>query len=408
MNKLVKCNLVRGLLTKVFENDHTYVACKKGKQHRASCKTKPVSSVNQPLQRLHMDLFRPTFIKILNKKIYCLVVTDDYSRFTWVFFLATKDETSLILLWDEGDQEGFSVPRTPHQNSIAERKNRTLIEAARTMLADLLLSIPFWVEAVNTACYVQNKNTDGDAAFDKKEPKFEGRKPESEVNVSPSSIAQSKKHDEKTKREAKGKSPDNAADSLVLAVGRIFTNTFSASPTHGKSSYVDPLNIAVKLKDITYFDNEDDVGAEADFNNLETTIIVSPNPTIRVHKDHLVTQIIGDLSSATQTRSMTRVAKDQGGLSQIIMMTSIHEKGIDYEEFFAPVARIEAISLFLAYASFMGFMMYQMDVKSAFLYETIKEEVYICQPPGYEDPDHPDKVYKVVKALYRLHQAPRA
>nr|GEY79471.1 putative ribonuclease H-like domain-containing protein [Tanacetum cinerariifolium] len=319
----------------------------------------------------------------------------------------------IVVLWDEGDQEGFNVPRTPHQNGIAERKNRTLIEASKTMLADSLLSIPFWVEAVNTPCYVQNKNTDGDAAFDKKEPKFEGKKPESEVNVSPSSIAQSKKHNEKTKREAKGK----------------------------------------KLKDITYSDDEDDVGAEADFKNLETTITISPNPTIRVHKDHLVTQIIGDLSSATQTKSMTRVAKDQGGLSQIIMMTSIHkvwvlvdlpygkraigtkwvfrnktnekgivvrnkarlvaqrhtqEEGIDYEEFFAPVARIEAIRLFLAYASFMGFMVYQMDVKSAFLYETIKEEVYVCQPPGFEDPDHPDKVYKVVKALYRLHQAPRA
>nr|GEX97067.1 hypothetical protein [Tanacetum cinerariifolium] len=71
-------------------------------------------------------------------------------------------------------------------------------------------------------------------------------------------------------------------------------------------------------------------------------------------------------------------------------------------------ARIEAIRLFLAYASFMGFMVYQMDVKSAFLYGTIKEEVYVCQPLGFEDPDHPDKVYKVVKALYGLHQAPRA
>nr|GFB69095.1 putative ribonuclease H-like domain-containing protein [Tanacetum cinerariifolium] len=84
------------------------------------------------------------------------------------------------------------------------------------------------------------------------------------------------------------------------------------------------------------------------------------------------------------------------------------EEGIDYEEVFAPVARIEAIRLFLAYASFMGFLVYQMDVKSAFLYGTIEEEVYVCQPPGLEDPENPDKVYKVVKALYGLHQAPRA
>nr|GEW95657.1 putative ribonuclease H-like domain-containing protein [Tanacetum cinerariifolium] len=97
INKLVKGNLVRGLPTKVFENDNTYVACKKGKKHKASCKTKPVSSVDQPLFRLYMDLFGPTFVKSLNKKSYCLVITDDYTRFTWVFFLATKDETSPIL-----------------------------------------------------------------------------------------------------------------------------------------------------------------------------------------------------------------------------------------------------------------------------------------------------------------------
>ncbi|GJZ02133.1 hypothetical protein Tco_0844134 [Tanacetum coccineum] len=92
------------------------------------------------------------------------------------------------------------------------------------------------------------------------------------------------------------------------------------------------------------------------------------------------------------------------------MVTQGHtqEEGINYDEVFAPVARIEAIRLFLSYASFMGFMVYQMDVKSVFLYGRIEEEVYVCQPPGFDDPDYPDKVYKVVKALYGLHQAPRA
>ncbi|GJU47024.1 putative ribonuclease H-like domain-containing protein [Tanacetum coccineum] len=84
------------------------------------------------------------------------------------------------------------------------------------------------------------------------------------------------------------------------------------------------------------------------------------------------------------------------------------EEGINYDEVFAPVARIEAIRLFLAFASFMGFPVYQMDVKSAFLYATIVEEVYVHQPPGFVDPAHPNKVYKVIKALYGLHQAPRA
>nr|GEV22393.1 hypothetical protein [Tanacetum cinerariifolium] len=384
----------------------------------------------------------------------------------------------------KGIKTEFSVPRTPQQNGIAERKNRTLIEAARTMLADSLLPIPFWAEAVNTACYVQNRvfmtkpqdktpyellngrtpreeivqqyvlfpiwfssstnpqNTDGYAAFDEKELEFDEKKPESEVNVSPSSSARSKKHDDKTKREAKGKShvesltgyrnlssefedfsdnsinEVNAVDTLVPAVGQLSpnnTNTFSAT----------------ELEDITYSDDEDNVGAEADFNNLETSITVSPIPTTSVYKDHHVTQIIGDLSSTTQTRSMTRVAKDQGGLSQInnddfhtcmfacfllqeepkrvhqaikdlswieamhkeLLQFKMQKKeGIDYKEVFALVARIEAIRLFLAYTYFMGFMVYQMDVKSAFLYGTIKEEVYVCQPLGFEDPDYPDKM----------------
>ncbi|GKA45253.1 putative ribonuclease H-like domain-containing protein [Tanacetum coccineum] len=105
--------------------------------------------------------------------------------------------------------------------------------------------------------------------------------------------------------------------------------------------------------------------------------------------------------------------KDERGIvvrnkARLLAQGYTQEEGIDYDEVFAPVARIEAIGLFLAYASFMRFIVYQMDVKSAFLYGTIEEEVYVCQPPGFEDPHFPDKVYKVEKALYGLHQAPRA
>ncbi|GJY69165.1 putative ribonuclease H-like domain-containing protein [Tanacetum coccineum] len=234
---------------------------------------------------------------------------------------------------------------------------------------------------------------------------------------------------------------------------------------------------------------------EIDLGNLSPSYAVPTTPHTRVHKDHPIDHVIGDVQSSVQTRRMTtsyselgflsaiyegkthqdlhtclfacflsqeepkriskalsdpawveamqeellqfklqnvwvlvdlpkghraigtkwvyRNKKDERGIvirnkARLVAQGHTQEEGIDYDEVFAPVARIEAIRIFLAYASYMGFTVYQMDVKSAFLYGQIEEEVYVCQPPGFEDPDHPDKVYKVVKALYGLHQAPRA
>nr|GEU44961.1 putative ribonuclease H-like domain-containing protein [Tanacetum cinerariifolium] len=475
-------NLVRGLPTKVLENHNTCVACKKGKQHRASCKTKPVSSVNQPLFRLHMDLFGPTFVKSLNKKSYCLVITNDYSRFTWVFFLATKDETSPILknfITSLENQLSLKVKVIKSDNGT-KFKNSDLNQfcTSPTWLFDIdILTRTMNYQPVtagnqsNPNAGFQGKfdaekareeanqqymlflvwstgssnphNKERDVAFDEKE--HDAKKLESAVNLSLSSSALSGEQDDITKKKDKGKSlveyfigngdlnadlEDYSKDSSnnVSAAGPIVptarqnysnsTNPISAagssnsntSLTHGKSSVRDAYQPPDMLEreDIAYFDNEN-VGAEADFNNLKTSIIVSPIPTTRTHKDHPVSQIIGDLSSTTQTRSMTRVIKDQvRNKARLVAQGHTQEEGIDYEEVFALVARIEAIKLFLAYASFMGFMVYQMDAKSTFLYGTIEEEVYVCQSLGFEDPDHPDKVYKVVKALYGLHRAPRA
>ncbi|GJU66304.1 putative ribonuclease H-like domain-containing protein [Tanacetum coccineum] len=604
MNKLVKGNLVRGLPSKLFENDQTCVACQKGKQHRASCKSKTENSISLPLHLLHMDLFGPTFVKSLMKKMYCLVVTDDYSRFTWVFFLATKDETSGILKsfitgienlvdhkvkvirCDNGTEfknremnqfcemkgilRQFSVARTPQQNGVAERRNRTLIEAARTMLADSKLPTTFWAEAVNTACYVQNRvlvvkphnktpyelfygrtptlsfirpfgclvtilNTidhlgkfDGKAnegffvgyslnskafrvfnsrtriveenlhiRFSESTPNVVGSGPDwlfdidaltrtmnyelivadpksSHDDGSKPSSDDEKKVDEDPRKDSECK--DQEKDNNVNS-----TNTVNAAGTNGVNDVGGITSIELPfdqnmpaLEDYNIFDvsrNDEDDGAEADMNNLDTTIQVSPNPTIRIHKDHPLDQVIRDLKSATQTRNMSKNLKEHGFVSTIQQRTNhkdlqnclfacflsqeepkkvIHalkdpswieamqeellqfknkkdergivirnkarlvaqgytqEEGIDYNEVFAPVARIEAIRLFLAYASFKDFVVYQMDVKSAFLYGKIEEEVYVCQLPGFEDTDFPDRVYKVKKALYGLHQAPRA
>ncbi|GJV54888.1 putative ribonuclease H-like domain-containing protein [Tanacetum coccineum] len=205
---------------------------------------------------------------------------------------------------------------------------------------------------------------------------------------------------------------------------------------------IDDLNMP-NLEEIVYSDDDEEVDAEADMNNLAITVSVSHIPTTRVHKDHPLEQIIGDIQSAPQTRRMTKNVtkheepkkvtqaltdlswieamqdellqnkKDNRGImvrnkAILVAQGYTQEEGVDYDEVFDPVARIEAIRLFLAYASFMNFVVYQMDVKSAFLYGTIEEDVYVCQPPGFEDPEFPNKVYKVEKALYGLHQAPRA
>ncbi|GKF33165.1 putative ribonuclease H-like domain-containing protein, partial [Tanacetum coccineum] len=92
INKLVRSNLVRGLPSKTFKHDHSCLACRKGKQHKASCKKLEEKTVREPLELLHMDLFGPVSVASLNKKKYCLVVTDDCSRFSWVFFLVYKHD----------------------------------------------------------------------------------------------------------------------------------------------------------------------------------------------------------------------------------------------------------------------------------------------------------------------------
>ncbi|GJQ98743.1 putative ribonuclease H-like domain-containing protein [Tanacetum coccineum] len=531
MNKLVKGNLVRGLPSKLFEINQTCVACQKGKQHRASCKTKTVSSISQPLQMLHMDLFGPTFVKSLMKKMYCLVVTDNFSRFSWVFFLATKDETSEILktfiigienLIDlrvkvircdnrtkfknevmnqfceiKGIKREFSFARTPQQNGVAERKNRTLVEATRTMLADSKFPTTFWAEEVNIACYVQNGvlviKPQNKTPYELFLGKFDGKVDEGffvgystnskafRVFNSRTRIVEENLHVKFSKDTPNiaGSGPSWLFDIHALTnsmnykpvVARnqsTFSSSLKDSPDAGfkpskeeeKKDTKDPGNednnvVAEnivygcandpnmpELEEINRFSNAKDDISRADMNNLDTYFQVSSVTTTRIHKDHLIEQIIRDLNSAPQTRRMTRNLEERRFLSTTLEQRRNHKdfqnclfacflsqeepkkvwtlmdlpngkraigtKWVYMNKKDERVARIEAISLFLAYASYKDFVVYQMDVKSAFLYGKIKVEVYVCQPPGFEDPDFPDRVYKVEKALYGLHQAPRA
>ncbi|GJR12777.1 putative ribonuclease H-like domain-containing protein [Tanacetum coccineum] len=312
------------------------------------------------------------------------------------------------------------------KNGVAERMNRTLIEAARTMLADSLLPTTFWAEAVSTACYIFNRITlcvlgmfDGmcDEGFfswlliNRKLFRwmFDIDYLIDSMNYIHVSLENQTNPHAGTLEVTNSAGKLDQGSLLLIKRQRSFFTELQNLKTQEKEAYSTGIlentpgilafrreldELALKhLSEVPknratkgIFDEAsyDDEGMVHDFNNLPTEVAVSPIPTLRIHNIHPQSQILVDLPHGAK------------------------EEGIDYDEVFAPVARIEAIRLFLAFASFMGFIVYQMDVKSTFLYGTIDEEVYVSQPPGFVDPDHPKKVYKVVKALYGLHQAPRA
>nr|GEV69675.1 hypothetical protein [Tanacetum cinerariifolium] len=451
MNKMVRHNLVRGLPTKCFENDHTCTACLKGKQHKASCKTKLVNSVTKPLHTLHMDLFGPT-----------------------------SDETSGIL-------RNF-ITEIENLKDLKVKIIRTLIEAARTMLADAKLRVTFWAEAVNTACYVQNRGSLKQKGVKvillgtlclAKHLGYNMRTKRVEENLHVDFLenkAIEKGTKDATSQEVKKDVsslryialPNWVYDKLLESSSSNAQDTCKADTPESDSpepssttriilKRVTSQDVTPSLENISTLANrfDDILGVttstvdsheeEADVSIMETTITASLTPTLRIHKDHpkkpkKISDALKDPSwmEAMQeellqfkiqnvwtlvdcpegvrpigTKWVLKNKKDERGIvtrnkARLVAQGHTQEEGIDYKEVFAPVARIEAIRLFLAYASFMGFTVYQMDVKSAFLYGTIDEEVYVMQPPRFYDLQFPAKVYKVEKAMYGLHQAPRA
>nr|GEY17834.1 putative ribonuclease H-like domain-containing protein [Tanacetum cinerariifolium] len=367
------------------------------KQHKASCKTKLVNSVFKPLHTFHMDLFGPTSVSSLNHKWYCLVVTDDFSRFTWTFFLRTKDETSSILrnfiseienLKDlkvkiirrdnggefknkemnefytkKGIRREFSNDRTPQQNGVAKRRNKTLIEATRTMLAGAKPPVTFWAEAVNTLIWKQG------------------------IVIA----------------------PDGYNDDVPESSG--ISNPTITSKVSSGDQVEHIVSLTVESKNPTVSSHVPTVCLDISPESSSSLRLISKGDLVK-KKHHLweepkkIFDALKDPSWVEAMQEELLQFKNQN--VWILVDCPEREEGIDYEEVFAPVARIEAIRLFLAYASFIGFILYQMDVKSDFLYGTIDEEVYVMQPPRFQDPEFPDRVYKVEKAMYGLHQAPRA
>ncbi|KAJ9557509.1 hypothetical protein OSB04_012123 [Centaurea solstitialis] len=340
-----------------------------------------------------------------------------------------EEKPSRSFYEEKGIERQYSAPRTPQQNGVAERRNRTLIEAARTMLADSKLPITFWVEAVNTACYVKNRSKalrvfnistriieeSDNVRCNENSPNLPSSGPNwlfdidsltnslnmssavmtgsstektQETNtqfvvfpmptVDPIDLCTSDNKEPNQEKEAQSTErnvDDQRHEKQIEEVSR--SNNIVLSPT----SEVEPVEPPGSSSSTIELDLND--------SNLGVNLPEEPLHLTRTQKNHPPSLVIGDIQSPMITRKQSKAINDPhfGMIS---------------------IAKIEAIRLFLDFASYKGFKVYKMDIKSAFLYGTVDEEVYVGQPPGFEDPKYLDKVYKLRKALYGLHQAPRA
>nr|GEU73423.1 hypothetical protein [Tanacetum cinerariifolium] len=386
MNRLVRHNLVRGLPSKCFENDHTCTACLKGKQHKPSCKSKLVNSVTKPRHTLHMDLFSPTSDEtsgILRKFItdienlkdlkVKIIRCDNGGEFR------NKEMDDICL--QKGIVREFSNARTPRQNGVAERRNRTLIEATKTMLADAKLPVIFWAEAVKTAFYVQNR------------------------------VLVNKSHNKASYELFNGRSP---------AIG--FLKPFGC--------HVMILNT---LDHLGKFKAKGDEGYFIRYSMFSKAFMVFNKRTKKVeerlHVEFLENKAIEkgvglnwlyDIDSLTKSMNYVPVVVDQSwveAMQEELLQFKIHNvwtlvdcpKGVrpigtkwvlkNKKDKRRIVIRNKARLVAQRYIQDEGINYDEMDVKSAFLYGTIDEEVYVMQPSRFQDPEFPARVYKVEKAI---------
>jgi transposase InsO family protein len=561
--RLSSMGLIDGLPKLKFEKDLVCAPCKHGKMIAAS--HAPVTQVmtERPGELLHMDTVGPARVRSAGGKWYVLVIVDDFSRYSWVFFLESKDEAfqfihDLVLKLknelsnnvvrairsdngtefknarmkafcsEQGLDHQFSSPYVPPQNGVVERKNRTLVEMARTMLDEHKTPRRFWAEAINTACYVANRiflrAFLGKTSYELRY----GRCPKvSHFRVFGCKCFILKKGnlDKFESRSSDGLFLGYALQGRAYRVLNLDTNrieetcevTFDETMPCFSSAFEcagdDEIGQSIFEDEVDGLDDDDD--ATEDPAVLEATPIQTPSSTIddgpselftstadpaaiptvdhepatiegeatsvrtaprHIQRCHPPQQMIGNLNERTtryKSRNQCVLAhsafvasfepRDVGhALSDSNWVNAMHEElenfernqvwvlvdppfsckpigtkwvfknkqgedglvvrnkarlvaqgfcqkeGIDYGETFAPVARLEAICILLAFAASRGFKLYQMDVKSAFLNGYIEEEVYVKQPPGFEHPKFPNHVFKLQKALYGLKQAPRA
>nr|GEU92718.1 retrovirus-related Pol polyprotein from transposon TNT 1-94 [Tanacetum cinerariifolium] len=518
INHLARQGLVRGLLKLKFEKDHLCSACAMGKSKKKSHKPKSEDTNQEKLYLLHMDPCGPMRVERVNGKKYILVIVNDYSRFTWVKCLRSKDEAPDFIIkflkmiqvrlkvpvrrirtdngteffnqtlreyYEEvGISHEISVARSPQQNGVIERCNRTLIEAVRTMLIYAQAPLFLWAEAVATACYTQNRSiirlchgktpyellhnklpdlsflhvfgalcypTNDTENLGKLQPKanigiFIGYTPtkkafriynrgtrrivetihvdfdELMAMASEQSIqAESTGSPSFTLVDQDASSPRN--DSLFGVPIPEVTSVQSSPMDHPLDNIMGQLSIPVSTR-LQLYEQALFCYYDAFLTSVEPKTykeVLTQSCWIEVMQEELneferleVWELIPrpDKVEVITLKWIYKVKLDElGGIlknkARLVACGYRQEEGIDFEESFAPVARLEAIRIFLAYVAHKNMVVYYMDVKTTFLNVNLREIVYVSQPDGFVDQDNPNHVYKLKKALYGLKQALR-
>ncbi|GJR04657.1 retrovirus-related pol polyprotein from transposon TNT 1-94 [Tanacetum coccineum] len=469
INHLARHGLVRGLPKLKFEKDHLCSACALGKSTKKPHKPKSEDTNQEKLYLLHMDLCGPMRVASVNGKKYILVIVNDYSRFTWVKCLRSKDEAPAFIInflkmiqvqLKETIRRIRTDNGTEFQNGVVERRNHTLIESVRTMLIYAKALLFLWAKAVTTTCYTQNRSmirrrhgktlyellhnkppdlsyfhvfgalcylTNDSQNLGKLQPKadigiFIGYAPTKKAfriyNRRTRRIIETihVDFDELTTMASEHSSSGPALHEMTTAT----IGSGLVSNPHPSTPFVPPSRTDWDILFQPLFDE-----------------LLNPSPSV----DHpapevvvLINEVIAPvLADSTGSPSSTTVDQDAPSLSnsqstpkteppvipndveednhdnEVVHMSRGYrqKEGIDFEESFALVARLEAIRIILAFAAYMNMVVYQMDVKTAFLNGNLREEVYVSHPDGFVDKDNPNHVYKLKKALYGLKQALR-